>query len=86
MKSYLTERRQRVFFNGSLSDSKVRQCGVRQGSCLGPLLFYIFTNDLPLVLNKSKLVMYADYSTMYSTAPTDCMLNDILITEQFQTG
>ena len=78
MESYLSKRKQRVFFNGSFSDSKELQCGVPQGSSLGPLLFSIFTNDLPLVLNKSTVVMYADDSTMYSTASTVDELNDIL--------
>ena len=37
MKSYLSGRIQRVFFNGSFSDSKKKFCGVPQGSRLGPL-------------------------------------------------
>ena len=65
VKSYLSERRQKVFFNGSFSDSIELQCGVPQGSCLGPLLFSIFTNDLPLVLKMTKMAMYADDSTMW---------------------
>ena len=34
--------------------------GVVQGSLLGPMLFLIFTNDLPSYLEDSKIVMYAD--------------------------
>ena len=34
--------------------------GVVQGSLLGPILFLIFTNDLPSYLEDSKIVMYAD--------------------------
>ena len=34
--------------------------GVIQGSLIGPILFLIFTNDLPSYLEDSKIVMYAD--------------------------
>ena len=49
---YLSGRRQRVFFNGSFSNWNPINCGVPQGSCLGPLLYSIFTNDLPLCVKK----------------------------------
>ena len=70
MKSYLTSRTQRVYYTGSWSHSRVLDCGVPQGSCLGPLLYGIFTNDLPSVLCKATVQMYADDSTLYYAAET----------------
>jgi hypothetical protein len=65
IQSYLSNRTQMVFFNGSFSNVAHVKCGVPQGSSLGPLSFSIFTNDLPLVLiNKACVSMYPDDSTV----------------------
>ena len=70
MALYLSKRKQRVFFNGSLSNIIQLEPGIPQGSCLGPLLFPIFTNDMPLTLSKARVSMYADDSTLYTSATT----------------
>ena len=53
-------------------------CGVPQGSSLGSLLISIFTNDLPLALNKACVSMYADDSTIYPSATTDIEVTETL--------
>ncbi len=58
MKSYLTSRTQRVYYTGSWSHSKALDC-------LGPLLYAIFTNDLPSVLYEATIQMYTDDSILY---------------------
>ncbi len=65
IKSYLNERQQTVYFNGSISETTQVKYGVPQGSCLGPLLYSIFTNDFPLVLKAAQIAMYEDDSTIY---------------------
>lgn len=81
MESYLSRRRQNMLFNGSFSNSNDIHCGVPQGSCLGPLLYSIFTIDLPSVMNKARVVMYADDSTVYSAASECYELSDVLSSE-----
>ena len=64
-KSYLKNRKQFVCSNGILSTTMEIKCGVPQGSVLGPLLFIIYTNDLPNVLNTTKCILFADDTTIY---------------------
>jgi len=57
--SYLTKRKQYTVVNGAKSNCRNIACGIPQGSTLGPLLFIIYINDLPLC-SKFKTILYAD--------------------------
>ena len=63
--SYLSGRQQAVKFGGCLSAWGSVRVGVPQGSILGPLLFSIFVNDLPSVVNYAQLNMYADDTELH---------------------
>ena len=53
--SYLSERSQKVFLNGHLSETGLVKYGVPQGSVLGPVLFLLYVNDLPLSLSSQTI-------------------------------
>ena len=57
---YLRNRKQMVGFGSELSDPCPITFGVPQGSILGPFLFILLVNDLPLTTNHCSILMYAD--------------------------
>ena len=65
IRSYLMNRLQRVYLNGNSSNSLNVGRGTSQGSILGPLLFCIYINDLPNVLDNYSVNMYADDVELY---------------------
>lgn len=69
--TYLGNRKQYVNYRGSNSAVHAVECGVPQGSVLGPLLFIIYTNDLPNCLNITKAILFADDTTVYLASNDD---------------
>ena len=77
-KSYLTNRKQFFRVNGVDSEIGDIEVGVPQGSCLGPLLFLIYINDLLQAVRYSKVSMYADATSLCYQSPDLTRLNEAI--------
>jgi len=67
-RSYLSGREQYVQYKNAQSEKRQISLGVPQGSVLGPLLFIIYTNDLPNYITDVKTILFADDTTIYITS------------------
>ena len=65
IQNYLSNRKQTVVLIGRRSKERSLTTGVPQGSMLGPLLFLLYINDLPLCLNYSSTLLFADDTVIY---------------------
>ena len=61
----LSNRKQRVVFNGQTSSWAIITTGIPQGSILGPLLFLIYINNLPDGFT-SIVKLFADDTSLFS--------------------
>ena len=68
---FLSNRSQRTRVGNSLSEIKELISGVIQGSCLGPLLFLLYVNDVTRILdNCVEAKLYADDIKLYTHIET----------------
>ena len=58
--NYLSNRHQFMSINNTSSSFLRIECGLPQGSILGPILFILYINDLPRISTKLKFLLYAD--------------------------
>jgi hypothetical protein len=62
---YLFNRTQHVQVGNILSHAEKVNCGVPQGSIIGPLLFNLFYNDFSSCLKHSQVIVYADDTVIF---------------------
>jgi hypothetical protein len=80
LKSFLSDRSQRVVLNATFSFQEFVPCGVPQGSILGPLLFCMFINDLPLSLKDGRVAcdLFADDGSLHTSSSNTATLETSL--------
>ena len=66
VRSYLENRSQFVTYGGYESDRGEVECGVPQGSVLGPLFFLVYVNDMVKACGSLELVLFADDTNIYA--------------------
>ena len=65
--NFLSDRTQSVSIRGEFSEPKVVLSGVPQGSVLGPLLFILYVNEIPEIL-QGTAKLFADDTKVYDKA------------------
>ena len=80
-KSYLSNSKQRVVLPGAVSDLVFIKAGVPQGSILGPLLFFLYINDIVHDIG-SNIRLFADDASLFiivedAITAAACLNNDL---------
>ena len=71
LKSYLTNRKQKMRCGDTESSFLPLRIGVAKGSILGPLLFILYVNDLPEATANLTMTLYADDKVLIQLSQSD---------------
>jgi len=71
IRSYLSNRQQRVKIGNVLSELRDVIYGVPQGSVLGPLLFILYMNDMYVMQTNSQILSFADDTCLIFTGESN---------------
>ena len=85
--SYLSNHRQQVALSSRaagrrLSHALPNPLGTYQGSALGPLLYSIYSNDMPLYVDEADIIQYADDTQVLVTGLKQEMSENVLKMER----
>ena len=80
-KSYLSNRNQYASINGFDSGLTSINCGIPQGSVLGPLLFLLYINDLNQAIKFCKVHHFADDTNLLCLSNSIKKLNKLVNTD-----
>ena len=78
IRSYFSNRKQYVEYNGHHLLRNEISCGVPQGSILGPLFFLLYTNDINNASNLLNLILFADDTNVFMSHKDLNYLSDML--------
>ena len=81
IKSYFSCHRQFVQINQTCFSTQTIKCGFPQGSILGPLFFILYINDLPRASKLTKLLLFADDTSIFFSHSNPKFLENVLNNE-----